>query len=142
MTRNELKQKLKSAWYKHQLKKAEIERLEELRADGMRITPVYNAAPGGNNVSSVLENVVIRRIQQEEKILAVCNDLEKDIEGVAALIDVLPDGPMKMVMRRRYINFQRWEQIAESMSYSRANVHKLHARALNYILRVINKEDK
>ena len=142
MTRDELKQKLKSAWYKHQLKKAEIERLEELRADGMRITPVYNAAPGGGSVSSVLENVVIRRIQQEEKILAVCNDLEKDIDDVAALIDILPDSPMKMVMRRRYINFQRWEQIAESMNYSWANVHKLHAQALNYILRVINKEGK
>ena len=138
MTREELKAKLNSAWYKNQLKKAEIERLEELRADGMRITPVYNPTPGGGSVSSVLENVVIRRIQQEEKILAVCHDLEKDIDDVAALIDVLPDSPMKMVMRRRYINFQRWEQIAEAMSYSWANVHKLHAQALNYILREVN----
>ena len=61
-----------------------------------------------------------------------------NIDDVAALIDILPDSPMKMVMRRRYINFQRWEQIAEAMSYSWANVHKLHAQALNYILREVN----
>ena len=47
MTREELKAKLKSAWYKNQLKKAEIERLEELRADGMRITLIFITAFAG-----------------------------------------------------------------------------------------------
>ena len=142
MTREELKAKLKSAWYKDELIKAEIERLEEIRSDGMRITPIYNKAPSGGGSSSVLEKVVIRRIEQEEKILKLCGELDSQLSEVKALINLLPDSPIKIVMWRRYVNRQKWEQIAEVMSYSWANVHKLHAKGLNCILREVNKHGK
>ena len=142
MTREELKAKLKSAWYKNELKKAEIERLEEIRSDGMRITPIYSKALSSGATSNVLENVVIRRMEQEEKILKLCGELDNQLDEVKALINLLPESPMKIVMWRRYVNYQRWEQIAEVMSYSWANVHKLHAKGLNYILREVNNHGK
>ncbi len=142
MTRDELKQKLKSAWYKHQLKKAEIERLEELRADGMRITPAYSQSPGGGSGNAQkLENSVAKIIEQEKLIVECCNELCAQLAEVRALVALLPMGPMRLVMQRRYLNYQKWEQIAAELHYSLQNVYRLHSKALDYILHEVNKRN-
>ena len=42
-------------------------------------------------------------------------------------------------MQRRYLNYQKWEQIAAELHYSWQNVHRLHSKALDYILHEVNK---
>ena len=53
---------------------------------------------------------------------------------VRALVALLPMGPMRLVMQRRYLNYQKWERIAAELNYTWQHVHKLHAKGLNSIL--------
>ena len=46
------------------------------------------------------------------------------------LISSVPDPVQREVLTRRYIIGQRWEEIAESMGYSRQHVTRLHGYAL------------
>ena len=46
------------------------------------------------------------------------------------LIDSVPDAVQREVLTRRYIIGQTWEDIAESMNYSRQHITRLHGYAL------------
>ena len=46
------------------------------------------------------------------------------------LIASVPDAVQREVLTRRYIIGQRWEDIAESMNYSRQHITRLHGYAL------------
>lgn len=49
------------------------------------------------------------------------------------LISSVPDPVQREVLTRRYIIGQRWEEIAECMSYSRRRITQLHGIALKNI---------
>lgn len=138
MTKDELKRKLKSAWYVHSKHLAEIERLAEKRSIAAKVTPAYSLAPGGSSDGKAMENAIVRIVEQEQKISAVLAKLTQQEAEVEALIELLPDSPTKLVMRRRYLNYQKWERIAEAMSYSYQHVHKLHGQGLMMLLNRVN----
>lgn len=138
MTKDELKRKLKSAWYIHSKYLAEIERLAEKRSIAAKVTPAYSLAPCGGSDGKAMENAIVRIVEQKQKISAVLTKLTQQEAEVEALIELLPDSPTKLVMRRRYLNYQKWERIAEAMSYSYQHVHKLHGQGLMMLLNRVN----
>lgn len=142
MTKDELKRKLKSAWYIHSKHLAEIERLAEKRSIAAKVTPAYSLAPGGGSDGKAMENAIVRIVEQEQKISAVLARLTQQEAEVEALIELLPDSPTKLVMRRRYLNYQKWERIAEAMSYSYQHVHKLHGQGLMMLLNRVNNKKR
>ena len=50
------------------------------------------------------------------------------------LIASVPDAVQREVLTRRYIIGQRWEDISESMNYSRRQITRLHGYALQSIM--------
>ena len=142
MTKDELKRKLKSAWYIHSKHLAEIERLAEKRSIAAKVTPAYSLTPGGGSDGKAMENAIVRIVEQEQKISAVLARLTQQEAEVEALIELLPDSPTKLVMRRRYLNYQKWERIAEAMSYSYQHVHKLHGQGLMMLLNRVNNKKR
>lgn len=138
MTKDELKRKLKSAWYLHSKHLAEIERLEEKRSIAAKVTPAYSLAPGGSSDGKAMENAIVRILEQEQRINQSLAKLAQQEAEVEALIELLPNSPVKIVLRRRYLNYQKWERIAEAMSYSYQHVHKLHGQGLMMLLNRVN----
>lgn len=142
MTKDELKRKLKSAWYIHSKHLAELERLAEKRSIAAKVTPAYSLAPGGSSDGKAMENAIVRIVEQEQKISTVLARLTQQEAEVEALIELLPDSPTKIVMRRRYLNYQKWERIAEAMSYSYQHIHKLHGQGLMMLLNRVNNKKR
>lgn len=138
MTKDELKRRLKSAWYLHNKYRAEIERLAEKRSMAAKVTPSYSLAPGGGGEGKAMENSIVRIVEQEQKIKHGLAQLAQKEAEVEALIELLPDSPMKIIMRRRYLNFQKWEQIERATSYSYQHVHRLHGQGLMMLLNRVN----
>lgn len=134
MTKEELKEKLKGALYAQRTLEGELDKLQELRSIAQKITPAYSQAPGGSGSGQALENSIAKIIEQEKVVEACCNELCAQLDEVRALVALLPMGPMRLVMQRRYLNCQKWEQIATKLNYSWQYVHELHAKALKYIL--------
>ena len=131
MTKDELKEKLKGAMYAQRTLEGELDKLQELRCIAQKITPAYSQSPGGGSGNAQkLESSIAKIIEQEE----CCNELCAQLAEVRALVALLPMGPMRLVMQRRYLNYQKWERIAAELNYTWQHVHKLHAKGLNSIL--------
>ena len=142
MTKEELKEKLKGAMYAQRTLEGELDKLQELRNLAQKVTPAYSQSPsGGSGNAQKLENSIAKIIEQEKIIAECCNELCAQLAEVRALVALLPMGPMRLVMQRRYLNYQKWEQIAAELHYSWQNVHRLHSKALDYILHEVNKRN-
>lgn len=70
-----------------------------------------------------------------KKLTNMCAQLAE----VRALVTLLPMGPMRLVMQRRYLNYQKWEQIMIALNYSWRGMHKLHSKALEMIIKAKRK---
>lgn len=142
MNKEELKEKLKGAIYTQHTLEGELDKLQELRNLARKVTPAYSQSPGGGNGNAQkLENSIAKIIEQEKIIAERCNELCAQLAEVRALVALLPMEPMRLVMQRRYLNYQKWEQIAAELHYSWQNVHRLHSKALDYILHEVNKRN-
>lgn len=142
MNKEELKEKLKGAMYAQRTLEGELDKLQELRNLAQKVTPAYSQSPGGGSGNAQkLENSIVKIIEQEKIITECCNELCAQLAEVRALVALLPMGPMRLVMQRRYLNYQKWEQIAAELHYSWQNVHRLHSKALDYILHEMNKRN-
>lgn len=136
MTKEELKEKLKGALYAQRTLEGELDKLQELRSIAQKITPAYSQAPGGSGSGQALENSIAKIIEQEKVVEACCNELCVQLDEVRALVALLPMGPMRLVMQRRYLNYQKWEQIAAKLGYSWRGMHKLHSKAIEMIIKL------
>lgn len=142
MNKEELKEKLKGAMYAQRTLEGELDKLQELRCIAQKVTPAYSQSPGGGSGNAQkLENSIAKIIEQEKIIAECCNELCAQLAEVRALVALLPMGPMRLVMQRRYLNYQKWERIAAELHYSWQNVHRLHSKALDYILHEVNKRN-
>lgn len=140
MTITELKRKLKSAWYLHSKHLQETERLAEKRSMAVKVTPAYSLAPGGGGDGKTMENAIIHIVEQEEKIKVNLAKLAEQENEVKNLIELLPDAPVKIVMCRRYLNYEKWEHIADVMNYSYQHIHRLHGQGLMMLLNRVNSK--
>lgn len=134
MTKDELKQKLRSAFVLQKQIEAEYVELQNLRDNASRITPAYSLAPGGGGTGQRIENAMA-------KIVDMGNIIQSDIERlmvalgeIRQLVALVDDPVLKLVLHKRYLCYQKWEQIAADLNYSWQWLHKMHGRALNKIL--------
>ena len=139
MTKDELKEKLKGAWCAQRTLEGELDKLQELRSIAQKITPAYSQAPGGSGSGQALENSIAKIIEQEKVVEVCCDELCVQLDEVRALVSLLPMEPMRLVMQRRYLNCQKWEQIAIKLGYSWRGVHKMHSKALEMIMKTKQK---
>lgn len=142
MTKEELKEKLRGAWYAQRILESEFDKLQELRSLSQRITPAYSQAAGGSGSGKALENAVAKIVEQEKTIESCCNELSKRLDEARALISVLPIGRERTIMHMRYQNYRKWEQIADELGYSEQYMYELHDKALTEIINRIDNKNK
>ena len=126
-----LKKKLKSAWVWQKQLEADLQMLQDLKDLAEKITPVYSLAPGGGN--DKLGGTVAKMADTE---ISIQNDIKQLTEALAAtraLIKMLDDEKLRLILFKRYLNYQRWEVIAADLGYSWRQVHRCHATALKFL---------
>lgn len=136
-TKEELKRKLKSFWVLS-LKVEELHyQLKELEATGTKVTPSYSLAPagGGDNNTSKPEQAALAIYELKQEINAKIEQQCAAVRETYRLIDLLDDELLKLVMIKRYAKHKPWEEIAVEMGYSWRQVHNLHSKALNMIVK-------
>lgn len=75
---------------------------------------------------------------RSEKIKYAENETRK-MEEVCNVIDRI-DGTENIILHRRYIEGQRWEEIAVALNYTYRNVTYLHGKALLKVKDILEKE--
>ena len=111
------------------LKQTEKE-LNEIRADilTLRASSLSEHVSGSKN--SDTPDKYIRLESYKEKVNAQWDKLIDMRNAAKDLIGAMPDPMHRAVLYARYINGQRWEDIAMDMHYSWKGIFKLHGQAL------------
>ncbi len=77
-----------------------------------------------------VENAYCQLADYKAEADKLLKEMSSAREHTERLIDTVANPVQREVLTRRYIIGQRWEDIAESMNYSRQHVTRLHGYAL------------
>jgi hypothetical protein len=135
LTKDELKKKLRSAFAIQKQIEAEYVELQNLRDNASRITPAYSLAPGGSGTGQRIENAMAKIVDAENIIQSEMEILMVALGEIRQLISLVDDPILRLILHKRYLCYQKWEQIATDLSYTWVHTHRLHGKALNAILK-------
>lgn len=134
MTKDELKKFLHS--YKdlkaerHQIE-AELEKVEALMASPKAQS--LTGMPRTPGVGDPVFNMVDVHVTLVERYLALLQRLEADQTAIETLIEGL-EPRARRLMRYRYIDGLRWEEVCVAIGYSWRRTHQIHDKALDDLL--------
>ena len=82
--------------------------------------------PCGNGT----ESAVLRVMDLEERLTKEIDELTEKRREIECAVGAVPDEVQREVLTRRYLLYQKWEDIAEEMNYSVQHIFRLHGAAL------------
>lgn len=134
MSRQAIKRKLKSVRRTNLQIQAYSEELERLRSIAGKCTPSYSASPGGGGFSSdKLPNIVAKCLEVEDLLKQeIAKNSEAFLE-VHDLIQSVEQEDLRTLLNKRYLNFEKWEKIADDMVFSLQHIYHLHGQAIDYL---------
>lgn len=97
-------------------------------------------SPSPNNQR--MENIIARLTDTEDEINADIDRLVNLKLEIMNTIWQVTDENAQMVLERRYHSFKSWEDIAADMSVSIRWVHKIHAKALDDVEKILEKRQQ
>lgn len=102
-----------------------------------KCTANYNSAGHGNNTRSAFEYAIDKVMQYRDRLNnEIDNLVSKKIE-IKNTIDKLDDDKEKIILCKRYINFQNFESIAEDLDITSRQVYKIYKKSLEKIEKFI-----
>jgi RNA polymerase sigma factor (sigma-70 family) len=136
---------IKYRLYEYKWLKENIQELEDrlLEIDTMLQKATSN--PGNSKVQTTKDNdkwtdLINNKIIIENKINSQLERMYKEMSYIEDLISCLPEREKKL-MRLRYIDNHKWEEICVEMGYSWKQIHRIHANALMQLKNKILKDD-
>lgn len=103
-------------------------------AKAMATTSSFSDIPRSGGGADKIQTTVEKIIEIEEKLDHEIDAMADLRNGIEAAVEKLEDGRLRDVMRYRYIDGMKWEQIAVEMHYSYMQVCRFHGRALLEIM--------
>lgn len=85
--------------------------------------------PRGN----VTENAVLRVMELEERLTKEIDELTEKRREIERAVNAVPDEVQREVLTRRYLLYQKWEDIAREMGYTKRRIFQIHGNALKNI---------
>lgn len=99
---------------------------------------------GGNDGEKVqtsktnrTEELYARYLEYDEKLNKRIDELYRVKAEILTAVDAVEDSLLREILIARYINFQKWETIADMVGYDVRHVYRLHRRALDMTEKMI-----
>lgn len=131
-TENDIKKEYLWQYRKALLKEKAIEEeIYQLRLDKVAPSLIQDGMPHGSGGSDLSGYAA----KMDELFRELKEQMEKRIDlrlQISRKIEAMPDETESLLLRYRYIQGLKWEDIALRMDYSWRGVHKVHARALQH----------
>lgn len=128
------KEYLRQAYIIDRRLKLDTERLSAARSALYGKTVRYDSdgskpVPRGN----VTENAVLRVMELEERLNREIDELAEKRQEIELAVNAVPDEVQREVLTRRYLLYQKWEDIAREMGYTKRRIFQIHGNALKNI---------
>ena len=92
-----------------------------------------------SNISSKVENKAIDLVSLKKDIDLHNVKIEELKKEISCVINNLEDDTLKSLLRLRYLEFRKWEDIAYILRYTERHIHRKHNKALKEIEKIFNK---
>ena len=113
---------------------AKLDQVENLRALTRKATVSYGSEPVSHTRKvTAMEDTIIRLMEAEYDLTQQIDKLLDKKMEIAACIEKVDKPNEQMLLEKRYLCFQTWEQIATDMKCTVRWAHILHERALRVI---------
>jgi DNA-directed RNA polymerase specialized sigma subunit len=119
----------------------DIERLQVLRSQVERITPVISDMPKGGGELDRRGNMLAELIDMSSAYEQDWIKQQRIILYVLHVIDMLEDGLQRAVLEEHYVNGLEWQPVADKLGYSYSTVTNYHGIALQKLADVLTKDD-
>ena len=128
------KEYLSQAYRIDQQIQSKVEQLSSLKDLAGKVTAVMNDMPGSASRNTHrMEDTITKIVDLENEIDAAIDalvDLKRDIIQV---INQVGNSEYRLLLEKRYLRCEPWEEIAVAMQYSLRYIHKLHCEALKVV---------
>ena len=91
-----------------------------------------NGMPAAPSHENTLELMVARHVELQERYEAKIAEMTAEMLAIEEAIEVL-DPTARMLLRYRYLDGLKWEEVCVQMNYSWMQTHRIHAAALNQL---------
>jgi len=118
---------------------SKLDQIHRLRALATKTTQVLTPdRVDGTGEPDKLAGIVGRIVDMEHEVDASIDQLQVIKQQVESVISELPEASHRNVLRLRYINGFRWEEIAVKLDYTYRNVCYIHGKALSVVEKKIS----
>ena len=123
-----------------QSKLAQIESLKSL-ASYMTARPTDQEPVSHTRNVHAMEDTVLKILEANQELDAQIDALvDKKLE-IASVISRVEDVECRLVLEKRYLTFEKWEEIAVDLHYSVRTVQRIHGRALEVVQGILDQSD-
>ena len=110
-------------------------KLLQLEAEVTATTKALSGTPGGSTTDAHRDGKLIAYADQQEKYLLTKRNASLTQQSVELFIGCLPNPDERMILRLRYVELMRWNEVVDFMSeagspYSERQVYRIHGFAL------------
>lgn len=136
MTIEEVKSYLNQAYYLDKRITALQDELTMLESKLQRCTSSYTNVKGCGN-QPTFEYTLDRVMKYRERLNREIDNLVDRKRDIRKVIDKLDNDKEKLILYKKYINFQTFESIAEDLDITPRQVYKIHKKSLEKLQKFI-----
>lgn len=129
------KQYLKQARYLDERINTKITQVSSLHDLATKATSTLSDMPGSPTRNTHrMEDIIIKILMLENEINADIDNLVDLKDEILSVINSVEDEECRLLLEKRYLNFEQWEDIAAEMCTGVKNIYRLHDKALKFIV--------
>lgn len=129
------KQYLKQARYLDERINTKIAQVSSLHDLATKATSTLSDMPGSPTRNTHrMEDIIIKILMLENEINADIDHLVDLKDEILSVIKAVDDEECHLLLEKRYLNFEQWEDIAAEMCTGVKNIYRLHDKALKMLV--------
>ena len=128
------KQYLKQARYLDERINTKIVQVASLHDLATKATSTLSDMPGSPTRNTHrMEDIIIKILMLENEINTDIDKLVDLKDEILSVINGVDDSDSRLILEKRYINLEAWEDIAIALNTSIPNIYRLHDKALRKV---------
>ena len=129
------KQYLKQARYLDERINTKITQVSSLHDLATKATSTLSDMPGSPTRNTHrMEDIIIKILMLENEINADIDNLVDLKDEILSVIKAVDDEECRLLLEKRYLNFEQWEDIAAEMCTGVKNIYRLHDKVLKMLV--------
>ena len=88
----------------------------------------------------IIQDTILKIMAEEEKLNLQIDELVDKKREISAVIQQVRNVVYRLILEKRYLNFQMCEEISGDLHYSIRTVQRLHSKALDIVQGILDSE--